>query len=481
MSAGWLFAWVWFGAQGALASELTVTFPPGFKWCVATAAHQIEGYNSESDLWDWEQVPGHVKNGDKSGPACDSWNRFELDAANIQSLGAKLYRLSVEWAKLEPEEGHIDLGAVLHYRAVLASLRAHGIEPMVTLHHFTLPRWLRAKGGWEWEGAPAAFAGYTELVYKILGDQVRDWVTFNEPMVHLLGGYLTAQMPPGEKRELADLVPVLRGMLRAHALAYVRLHTDAQAAGRPVRVGIAHHLRTMDPWKSWNPLDLLGSHIANQAWNWTFGDAVESGRLKFKVLWKVRVNEEISELAAIGHPAEDFIGVNYYTGDLIHFSLKDGLVPKTRKKLPKNDLGWDIYPEGFYRVLTAVHSRWPDRPVIITENGIADRGQLDPADPEEAARLAELSPEEAREQPGSRDPMRQQYLRDHLTQLARAMSEGVPVEGYCHWSLMDNFEWIEGFAPKFGLYRMLDYSTTFRRKRRQSADLFESIARNNGF
>jgi beta-glucosidase len=434
--------------QGSRADDgERVHFPPDFRWCVSTAAHQVEGYNSNSDWWDWEQTSGHIDHGDKSGAACDEYNRVGEDIGLMKDLGVSTYRFSVEWAKIEPVEGQYDADVIAHYRNEVQDLERAGISPLITLHHFTFPRWLRAKGGWEWNGVDRAFAKYAELVYTQIAPGVHDWVTVNEPMVHVMGGYYEGQTPPGLTRPMNGIFPVLEGILKAHAAAYHAIHSLANRYGYDVRVGMAHHLRTFDAYNWFNPLDLLVTHLVDDAWNWMLPNALETGRLEVHVLWYADTNETIPGLAH----TQDFFGVNYYTGDLIQFSLSQGFTRHNRSDLPKNDLGWDIYPEGFYRVLHSVSERYPRKPIIVTENGIAD----------------------------ATDSKRPDFIRDHLRYLAKAIDDGIPVEGYCHWSLMDNFEWTNGFTPRFGLYEM-DYKN-FARIPRPSALLYHEIIQNNGF
>lgn len=423
-------------------------FPKGFKWGTATAAHQIEGHNIHSDWWDWEKIPGKIKNNEPSGAACDHWNRMAEDVALMSELGVRAYRFTLEWAKIEPQPGEIDSSAVEHYRELLSLLDQAGIEPMITLHHFTSPRWLRERGAWEWEGAARAFGGYAKFCFSEIAQRCRDWTTVNEPMVHLGGGYVMGVTPP-EKKGFEHLKTPLLGMLRAHAEAYSVLHETARSLGRSVRVGMAHHLRIFDPKRRWNPIDRLLATNLSQAFNWTIAEALETGRVRMKIPGLVSIDEKIEGLAQ----TQDYVGVNYYTRDFITLGRREGKlepVPSTRPGAETNDLGWEIYPEGFVRVLREVARRIPSKPIFITENGIADR----------------------------RDEKRPEFLVTHLHALHRAISEGIPVEGYFHWSLLDNFEWIEGFEPRFGLYEV-DYSS-LRRIRRRSAEIFAQITRENG-
>ena len=423
-----------------------VQFPSAFKWCVATAAYQVEGNDVNADWWDWEQTPGHIANGDKSGLACDEWNRISEDIGLMKDLGVGVYRFSVEWAKIKPTEGQYDQEAIEHYASEIQQLTAAGIAPYITLQHFTLPRWLRAKGGWEWEGAPDAFERFTRLVYSKIARGERDWVTFNEPMVHVLKGYVEGSMPPGETRDIGGIFPVIRGLLKAHAQAYHALHDLAAEAGADIRVGMAHHLRTFDPYQWFNPLDDLVTAAVDAAWNWTIPDALESGRLKLHMLWIANDDEEIPGLQG----TQDYMGVNYYSGDLIRFSPSKGY-EQVHRDVPQSDMGWDIYPEGLYRVLQATAQKYPGKAILITENGIADAS----------------------------DTKRPDFIRDHLRELALALSDGIPVEEYCYWSLMDNFEWVDGYESKFGLYETELHHSSF--TPRASAKVFHDIIQNEGF
>ena len=423
-------------------------FPAGFKWCVATSAHQIEGGNTNSDWWDWEQAPGHIRNGDRSGQAPDHWNRLAQDTRLLQELHVSEYRFSVEWAKIEPTPGHWDWNAVSHYKDELALLRAAGIEPMVTLHHFTLPRWFAAKGGWEAADAPEQFARYAVFVMTNIGPEVHDWITINEPMVHLVAGYMSGSFPPGRKGDFKTVLPPMIGLLRSHAAAYHAMKAAAANGHVPIRIGVAHHLRIFDPPHGFHPFDAFLAGKFDHAFNWAFANALETGRLRFWIPLAVRVNRKLPEVKG----TQDFIGVNYYGRDIVRMKFSGiGFSLSVEKAAGVTDLGWEIYPHGFYRILKATARHFPGKKIFVTENGIAD----------------------------AKDVKRAKFLADHLVELARAMHEGVPVEGYCHWSLLDNFEWGEGFAPRFGLYSV-DYST-LERKARASALRFSEIAANNGF
>lgn len=429
-----------------MQSPRQLRFPAGFRWSVASSAHQIEGGNVHSDWWDFEAQPGAIKRGERSGRACDHWHRVEEDVALIQSLHLNHARLSVEWAKIEPEPGRFDQVALAHYVREVELLRAAGIESLVTFHHFTLPRWVAAKGGWASGDVPAAFARYCEVVYDALGHLVRDFVTINEPMVLIVAGYLSGDFPPGE-RDPKKILPPLRGLVRGHALAYHAVHARARREAREVRLAVAHHLRVIEPARAWHFVDRTAAKLLDTAFNWVFPDALRSGTLQMKLPFLVSFREEIPEAKG----TEDFVGLNYYSRDLIRFAPrhKNRFVRVDPPDLWRSDLGWEIYPEGIYQLLKDISARYPDVPVLITENGLADKD----------------------------DKSRGRFIREHLRQVHRAIEGGVRVEGYSHWSLLDNFEWAEGFAPRFGLCHV-DYSS-MTRTARPSAEVYARIARDN--
>lgn len=394
----------------------------------------MEGNNINSDWWDWEKIPGKVKNNEHSGIACDHWGKFEEDLELMKKLGVNAYRFSVEWAKIEPREGEIDRTAVAHYQKVVHLLEEAKIEPLVTLHHFTSPRWWAEKGYWTWDGTPKAFGGYAKLVFREIAPKCRIFTTINEPLVHLGGAYVMGLTPP-EKKGFEHLRAPLVGMLGAHAEAYRVLHSEAKDAGREIQVGMAHHFRVFDPKRSWNPIDHATAKVMDKAFNWTIPRALETGHLKMKIPGLVHIDEKILGLAE----TQDYYGLNYYTRDLITLGLNQGKIepiPSAKQGRPKNDLGWELYPKGFLRALRIVNEKIPGRKIIITENGVAD----------------------------AKDIHRSKFIEDHIAVIASALQEGIPVEGYFHWSLLDNFEWIEGFGPCFGLVE-IDYKTLGRKPR----------------
>ncbi len=229
--------------------DATFHFPPDFLWGTATAAHQVEGNNTNNDWWAWEQGEGHIKEGYRSGIACNWWERAEEDFNRAAELGQNAHRLSVEWSRVEPREGYFDDAALDRYRAMLRALRERGMEPMVTLHHFTNPLWLAEMGGWENPRAVFLFERFVTHVVEALGEYCSLWCTVNEPNVYVYMGYLAGVFPPG-KRDFGAGMRAGRNLMRAHAVAYRRIHALQPHA----RVGFAHNLRFFDPANPGSPL-----------------------------------------------------------------------------------------------------------------------------------------------------------------------------------------------------------------------------------
>jgi beta-glucosidase len=411
--------------------------PRGFLLGTATAAHQVEGGNTRNDWSLFEQEPGRIAQGDRSGRASDEWNRVPQDIKLMQDVGANAYRFSIEWSRLEPQQGVWDDAAWAHYQDEIRGLRAAGIEPMVTLLHFTLPEWLAAQGGVRAPEFPSRFGRFAAEAARRLGPQVRLWCTLNEPNVQMTLGYLDGRWPPGE-RSPEHAVEAFVGLLRAHAAAAGELHRLVPGA----QVGVAVNMIIADPASRWSLLDWASSYAVRKAFDWSFYDAIVSGRARLSVPGIPSVDEPIEGLTG----SADFYGVNYYTRFLFHFS--SGFPPafeRTSGSDNVSDLTWSIYPDGLTRVLEDVWSRY-HLPIYITENGIADAT-------------------------GSR---RGAYIQSHLEAVAEAARKGIPVRGYFYWSLVDNFEWAEGFRTRFGLYHV-DYPTE-ERTLAPGADVFRAWA-----
>ncbi len=419
-------------------------FPPGFLWGTCTSAHQVEGENDNNQWWAWEQVPGRVWHDQRSGAACKWWTRAEEDLATAAMWGQNAHRLSIEWSRIEPREGEFAAAPVERYRRLLGRMRELGIEPMVTLHHYTHPLWLEAQGGWLNPETVGRFERFAEYAAHSLGDLVRLWCTVNEPVLFAMFGYRDGIWPPGQHSLLASL-RVLRNLLLGHAAAYHAVHRARPGA----QVGLVAHIHLLDPANPASRLDRAATWPLNYLANELQLRAIADGRLAFPLTLGGR---RVPALAG----TSDFIGLNHYTRELVAFDARrPGDLFARRFSVPgaeRNDPGWhdhfgDIYPEGLYRCLMA-YARF-GKPLYVTENGWADAA----------------------------DSRRPRALVAHLAQMWRAIADGAPVRGYYHWSLVDNFEWAEGWSARFGLIEV-DPETQARRPR-PSAQLYAKIARAN--
>ena len=415
----------------------TFHFPADFKWGVATSAHQVEGNNTHNDWWAWEQKDGHVKGGQTSGLACNWWKNAEADLDRVAAMGLNALRLSVEWSRIEPRPGTFDDGALARYSQILQGLRERNVEPMVTLHHFTNPLWLAEQGGWENPQAGALFARFVRRTVEALGQYCDLWCTINEPNVYAYMGYLEGIFPPGRSDPKAALI-VIRQLLAAHAAAYREIHAVQPHA----RVGLAHNMRIFDPANPRSLLDRRAAEALDKTYNQAILIALVQGRwtspLGFGLAWRLR-------------RTLDWIGLNYYTRDLVAYE------PKRRETLfhrqaetgdPEllNGGYGEFYPRGMFRCLQRLARL--GLPIYVTENGI----------------------------PGD-DEQRPRYMLTHLHQMWRALQFCYPVMGYYHWTLVDNFEWNDGWMLRFGLIG-LDPQTQARTPRR-SAEMYGEVARAN--
>ena len=418
--------------------KATFYFPQGFLWGTATAAHQVEGNNTNNNWWAWEQQEGRIINGDKSGRACDWWaGRWREDFDRAQETYQNAHRLSVEWSRIQPAPDHWDESALDRYREMLIGLNERGMTAMVTLHHFSNPIWFEEMGAWENETAVDYFAAFVRKAVESLKAHCKLWVTINEPNVYAVGGYLGGMFPPG-KNDLNLALEVLVNMVRGHAAAYKVIH-DLQPEAQ---VGFAHNYRSFKP-ATWLPLDKLAVAFFQKVYNQSFAQALKDGCFN-AVIKRVRIPE------AAG--TQDFLGLNYYSRDLLRFDLRKPKELFTRRYYPEDaDLSETGFlanvPEG---IIESV--RWGNQfgiPMIITENGAED----------------------------SKDTFRRRYTIEHLHQLWRVMNHNFPVQGYFHWSLVDNFEWERGWTQRFGLWG-LDLETQAR-IRRPSVDMYAEICKTN--
>ena len=420
----------------------SLQFPAGFLWGTATSAHQVEGNNTRNQWWRFEQQPGAIWNGDRSGLACDWWNHAEVDFDLMERMGHSAHRMSLEWSRIEPEPGRFDSAAIERYRALLDGLRRRNIRPMVTLHHFTNPLWLEEAGGWENPAAIVHFQQYVRYAVRTLGDLCDQWVTLNEPLVYVVQGWVRGIWPP-QKTHLPAALRVFRHLLQAHGVAYQTIHANSPGA----HVGYALPVRVFQPSNPKRWLDRKAANLKRYLVEHLWVTGAADGKLRFPL----GLDEYQHSLA----DSADFIGINFYTRDLVRFH------PDPRQLFGEEHFSPDgeysdrgrrgVYseyaPQSLHQIVREVNAF--HKPIYITENGLPDHD----------------------------DDQRPRWLLGHLHALHQAIQQGCDVRGYYHWTLTDNFEWSEGWGLRFGLVE-LDPATQLRRPR-PSAALYSAIARTN--
>jgi beta-glucosidase len=407
-------------------------FPTDFRWGTATASYQVEGNNKNSDWWQWEQQEGTVLHNQKSGLACNWWQNAEVDLDRAAQMGTNAHRLSLEWSRIEPEPSVFDQAALDRYRQILQAMHDRGIEPMVTLHHFSNPLWLVDKGDFNREIVIDYFQRYSAKVVNELGELIPKWVTINEPMVYAFSRYLAGDFPAPQKRGFGAGLEAIRNMLRCHAAAY---HTIKARFPEAV-VGVAKNMAAIEARPDSNKLDSGWARWLSWFFNDAWMESMADGRLR----WPVG-HGRIKDLAG----SFDFVGINYYTRFYVKFPPRREILERDwgpQATVSDGNYG-EVYPTGLYQVIKRA-LRY-DKPIYITENGVPDKA----------------------------DALRPSFLMTHLREIWRAINFCYPVMGYYHWSLIDNFEWERGWTQRFGLIDM-DPATQERRLR-PSGRLYSQI------
>ena len=399
-------------------------FPENFLWGVATSSYQIEGGNFNSDWWEWEKAG---KTEGKTGKACDYWNRYKEYHDLLEELGVKFFRLSVEWSRIEPEEGKFSKEAIEHYREILQDIKKRNVKIQLTLWHWTSPVWFQKKYGFHKKGSAKVFTRYVEKIVKEFGNLIDMYITFNEPMVPLGMGYLTGAFPPG-CRNLFKFYAALGNMAKAHNESYRIIH-DVKP---DTKVGITF----LYNWYESKGLGILLDAI-NKITQWYridfFGNKIKN--------------------------FQDYIGIDYYRLGKIRFSLRNLKLDARNQNYfgftidedKNNVMRWISYPEGFYYVLKEAWEKYK-LPIYVAENGMPTRKGLE-------------------------DEERVKFMKEHLAFLHKAIEDGVDVRGYNYWSLMDNFEWLYGVGPRFGLVEM-DFEN-IKHEKRKSFYEYAKICRSN--
>jgi beta-glucosidase len=423
-----------------MPTETNLTFPDGFVWGAATASYQIEGATSADgrgeSVWDrFCATPGKVRAGDTGEIACDFYHRFPEDVALISDLGLDAFRFSIAWPRIIPQgRGPVNQAGLDFYDRLVDALLEQDIEPFVTLYHWDTPQALEDEGGWPARSTAEAFVDYVDAVAGRLGDRVRHWTTHNEPWVVAWIGHAWGEHAPGRTSE-EDAVATAHHLLLSHGWAVQTIRSAVPDA----RVGITLNLAHAYP-ESQSPEDEAAAWRLDGEGNRWFLDPLFRGSYPADLLERNEIVASFvrdGDLETIAAPV-DFLGVNNYFRFVVR-DTRDGPTVVRDPEAQRTDMGWEVYPDGLYRVLARVAADYAPPAIYVTENGAA---------------FGDVRGHDGR----VRDPERQAYLESHIGSVAQAIAEDVPVKGYFVWSLLDNFEWAHGYSKRFGLV-YIDYPT----------------------
>ena len=431
-----------------------MSFPKDFLWGAASASAQVEGaYLADGKcLSIWDAAPaGKIKNGDTCHDGCDHYHHFKEDVALMREIGLKSYRFSVSWCRVMPEEGRINPKGLQFYSDLVDELLKNDIEPLLTLYHWDLPVWVQARGGWLSEKIVPLFEAYVRAVVDALSDRVRYWITINEPQCFIMNGHMVGAHAPFMRRYRA-LPSLSKNCLLANKAAYTIIR---QQAKQPPQIGVAMAASSAIP-KSESPEDIEQARIltfeksTGTLSNRWFDDPVFLG----KPVSAYGIYHLSAELAKKLKCDYDFVGVNVYAPIQSNWRGKNYDVPEERK----SSIGWVIDGRCLYWTIRFFYERY-GLPIMVTENGMSDRDVVS-AD-------------------GCvHDEKRIRYLQEYLGNVKRAVDENIPVIGYQQWSIMDNFEWAEGYSPRFGLIH-IDYESK-KRTLKDSASWYRNVIQTNG-
>jgi beta-glucosidase len=452
-------------------------FPAGFLWGTSTAAEQME----ETPDSDWGKFiqeaykskhfdtagvglakPGHIHNlgnynSEQIIKKTNHNTMYNQDFEMAKNMKHNAYRFSIAWDRIFPKADmkEPDKDAIIYYKNLIKSMKANGLYPLLTLFHFSSPAWLweekNGKIGWEREDALLEYEKFVRVVTENFGTEIDHWCTLNEPMVFILGGYMEGVFPPLLRRkEIKEIIPVMSTLLKVHALSRkIILESDAKLGKKSI-IGFTMHTRAFEPYRNYAPLDRIIASQIEQAFIWDFIDATKTGILK---VTSTDYKEEIPGLK----DSLDYLGINYYG----RYYIKSNIFAPTKfetlfsdpnsKKEIVNDLGWEAYPLGFSYILSTAYEKYK-LPIYILESGTADGEE--------------------------NDVRRQANIVTHTAEIWNLLeNKKADIRGYIHWSLMDNFEWAEGFEAKFGLVKV-DYHKNYKRTPRPSAKLYTEIIEN---
>ncbi len=413
---------------------------------VATAGAQYEGHNPACNWIHWGRE-GRIDDYTQPEVLVDHYHRQAEDLELVKALGAQVYRLSIEWSRVEPERGKFSQEGIDFYRRELEGLRALGVVPMVTLHHFAHPQWFEEMGQWTREESVELFCIYVQKVLDELGHLIDEWIPINEPNVFVNDTFMDGKYPPGAKNDVMNYFKAGKNLVLAHQKAYAMIHKHRTVNGfTGTKVGTAIHVAYFVA-----PEDFFGEAtraFMNYAFHDLFFRGMVEGVLSFP--WGF-LGEKTDEAKCA-----DFLGINYYSRHFIVRSMNPATLfgketfREGMQDHEMSDLGWEIYPQGLTEICRKYYERYK-LPIVISENGIADRA----------------------------DVKRMDFIRNHLKEVVRLTQEGIEVTRYCHWTFLDNLEWNEGFGPKFGLIAV--DGKTLDREPRESFYRYAEICKTHRF
>ena len=437
-----------------------ITFPDGFLWGVASSSYQIEGAWNEDgkgeSIWDrFSHTPGNIKNGDTGDIACDHYHRYTEDVALMKELGVQAYRFSISWPRVLPKgKGDANRAGLNFYRRLVDELLQSGIEPWVCLYHYDLPQALQDEGGWANPNIIQYFADYAELMARELGDIVKRWVILNEPRPIAWLGHFTGIHAPGIKNlGLALKVSHHLQLAQGKAIQTLRNVNQNFQIGTVIDINAVHPI-------SDDEKDREAANNLDEFWNGWYINPLFKGKFP-PLAEKIGLKPSQEDMSLIKQPL-DFLGVNYYTRSLATYDPSN---PVTRAKVvkkntPTTERGWEIYPNGLYEVLMRLRTDYGNPLLYVTENGAAfEDNVVKDGKVQDDDRIA--------------------FLRDHIAAAYRAIKDGVRLNGYFVWTIIDNFEWAEGYSKRFGLVHT-NYQS-LKRTPKKSFYWYKQVIANNGF
>ena len=436
-----------------------ITFPKGFLWGVASSSYQIEGAWNEDgkgeSIWDrFSHTPGNIMNGDTGDIACDHYHLYKKDVALMRELGVQAYWFSISWPRVLPKgKGDINRVGLEFYNRLVDELLEAGIEPWLCLYHWDLPQALQDEGGWVNRNIVRSFADYAELMARELGDKVKRWMIFNEPRcVAWLGHFIGMHAPGIKNLELA--LKASHHLLLAQGKSIQTLREVSQ----DFQIGTIVDLGTVHPISD-DEEDRVAASKLDEFWNRWFIDPLLKGEYP-PLAEKLGLRPSQEDMDLIKQPL-DFLGVNYYTRLLATYDPSNPVTQAkvVQKNTPVTEMGWEIYPNGLCEILTRLRKEYDDPVLYVTENGAAFEDNV-------------------KRNGGVQDDDRIAFLRDHMLAAYRAIKEGVRLNGYFVWAIIDNFEWAEGYSKRFGLVHT-NYET-LERTPKKSFYWYKRTIQNNG-